>query len=144
MAEQFLESTGLAIVDNLRELQVFADQCFDDPAERKLYINEAARSSYADDICSLRGQQLSVHAGQLLLTPPDSSPNRCGVVKGAPFVGTLRGFGHFSVPALSLDSLCLSFDDPQFEHKNPEEVAYFRQFFVRAPIRAIVSCELIY
>lgn len=133
-----LHPTGIEAIDGLRELQVFADQCFSDPADKKTYLDQAAQTDYADAICDLRGRYFAVEASQLLYC---RSENLATPAVGTPFMGKLRGFGHFAIPQLEMASICLTFDDPLFVEEPLAEIAQLRNLLIRAPIRSIVSLE---
>ncbi|HVW23658.1 MAG TPA: hypothetical protein VHB51_04230 [Candidatus Saccharimonadales bacterium] len=134
--------TGNDIIDQLQAVQKTADREFSDPDSKIETITEIVRAMGAGAILD-HGFFASTSVAYGL--HPDMDPNnRIWYKDGITFTARLEEFRYAYRPALPLDSLMLTFVDPQiFEAIGDDQMAEdLSKLTIEVPVLAVDSCLL--
>lgn len=140
MAGEFiLPTSGNEVIDNLRGLQLIADQ-IDDPDRKIAHVKTAIGILAAGQLI---GKQMLVEAATIFAQDPDRDPNeRILFGQGMLFIARLSVFSYMMDHDIPVDSMTLQFVSPEVFGVMPEEAPSFKALTFQVPILSIDSCIL--
>lgn len=134
MSHEF--NSGHGIIDSLQDLQIIADR-INDPETKIGHVRQIMGILAARELI---GEQFMVSSAMALAQRPDDDPSqRILFNRGMLFVARLESYNYLLDYGIPIDSLTLTFQEPEVIDVLPEDSPAFKTLTLQVPVRAIDS-----